>query len=145
MNAKILTLLLAIPFAAGAIAQSEVPGPGGGPEGREISRECFDLALRIRRSADAAEKEALAAELREMVTRRHVERLEEGKRRIADAERAIAERHAAALRGLETVKQRVADAESHLSENIEREMKTLLGGEGDYPEAQPETPKGNAP
>ncbi len=51
----------------------------------------------------------------------------DGKRRIADAERAIAERHAAALRGLEAVKQRVAEAESHLPESVEREMDALLG------------------
>lgn len=44
-----------------------------------------------------------------------------------DAARAIAERHAAALRGLEAVKQRVAEAESHLPESVEREMDALLG------------------
>lgn len=130
MNPKIPMILLSLLLASGALAQTEKKAP----EAPEVSRECFELAQRIRRCGDAAEKAALTEELRGMVVQRHAARLEEGKRRIAEAERAIAERHAAALRGLEAVKQRVAEAETHLSENVEREMEALLdGGEGAMP------------
>lgn len=128
MNAKIPTILLSLLLASGAFARPETTAS----EAPEVSRECFELARRIRQSGDAAEKAALTEELRGMVVQRHAARLEEGKRRIAEAERAIAERHAAALRGLEAVKQRVAEAETHLDENVEREMEALLdGGKGD--------------
>jgi hypothetical protein len=130
MNAKIQTILLSLLLASGAFAQ---PGEKA-PDAPEASRECFELAQRIRRCGDAAEKAALTEELRGMVVQRHAARLEEGKRRIVEAERAIAERHAAALRGLEAVKQRVAEAETRLDENVEREMEALLaGGKGDTP------------
>lgn len=130
MNAKIPTILLSLLLASGAFARPETTAP----EAPEVSRECFELARRIRQSGDEAEKAALTEELRGMVVQRHAARLEEGKRRIAEAERAIAERHAAALRGLEAVKQRVAEAETHLDENVEREMEALLdGGKGDTP------------
>ena len=130
MNAKIPTILLSLLLASGAFAR-----PGDNiPDDPEASRECFELAQRIRQCGDAAERTTLVEKLREMVVQRHTARLEEGKRRIAEAERAIAERHAAALRGLEAVKQRVAEAETHLDENVEREMEALLAGEkGDAP------------
>lgn len=130
MNAIIPMILLSLLLASGAFAQ---PGEKA-PDAPEASRECFELAQRIRRCGDAEEKAALTEELRGMVVQRHAARLEEGKRRIAEAERAIAERHAAALRGLEAVKQRVAEAETRLDENVEREMEALLaGGKGDTP------------
>ncbi len=124
MNAKIPTILLSLLLASGAFAR---PGEKI-PDDPEAARECFELAQRIRRCGDAAERTTLVEKLREMVVQRHTARLEEGKRRIAEAERAIAERHAAALRGLEAVKQRVAEAETHLDENVEREMDALLAG-----------------
>ena len=135
MKRKMLTLFLSLLlFAGGALGQSAGTDPGRGPEDQEVSRECFELAQRIRRSGDAAEKAALTEELRAMVAERHAARIAEGKRRIAEAERAIAERHAAALRGLEAVRQRVAEAETRLPENVEREMEALLdGGKGETP------------
>ena len=127
-SGKLLAFLLSLLLAGGALAQTAgTAAPARGPEDQEVSRECFELAQRIRRCGDAAEQAALTAELRAMVAERHAARIEDGKRRIADAERAIAERHAAALRGLEAVKQRVAEAESHLPEGVEREMDALLG------------------
>ena len=135
MKRKMLTLFLSLLLiAGGALAQSAGTDPGHGSEDQEVSRECFELAQRIRRSGDATEKAALTEELRAMVAERHAARIEEGKRRIAEAERAIAERHAAALRGLEAVKQRVAEAETLLPANVEREMEALLEGKkGDTP------------
>lgn len=145
MNAKILAILLFLPLAAGAWAQPEAPVAGAGTDDPGISRECFDLALRIRRSGDPAERAVLTEALRGKVAERHAARLEAGKRRIAEAERAIAERHAAALRALDAVKQRVADAETHQAENIDREMEALLEGKLVPAAANPETPKGTAP
>lgn len=135
MKRIMLTFLLPLLFVGGALAQpAGTASPDRGPEEQEVSRECFELAQRIRRCGDAEEQAVLTAELRAMVADRHAARIEEGKRRIADAERAIAERHAAALRGLEAVKQRVAEAETHLDENVAREMEALLGGgKGDAP------------
>lgn len=135
MKRKMLTLFLSLLLlAGGALAQTAGTVPGRGPVEQEVSRECFELAQRIRRSGDAAERAALTEELRAMVAERHAARIEEGKRRIAEAERAIAERHAAALRGLEAVRQRVAEAETRLPENVEREMEALLdGGKGETP------------
>lgn len=136
MKRMTLTFLLSLLLAGGAMARSAGPAPatGRGPEAEEVSRECFELARRIRRCGDAAERAALTEELRAMVTERHTARIAAGKRRIAEAERAIAERHAAALRGLEAVKQRVAEAETLLPANVEREMEALLEGKkGDTP------------